>query len=227
MAVVLGPRPVGLLVLLAVVGAAAAHRRRAAAATRRATQLSAAVVELISGLAADLAAGHAPLSALEALADEHLSPPRTPARQQLGHVLRAVAEGGRLGAAIPPGLRRGGQIRGAEGLQSLAAAWQVAELTGASLGRVLTQVVEGLRDQQIAERSVLAALSGARATARLLAALPLLGLVLGTSLGLAPANFLLETLPGRVCLVAGLGLEALGLTWTDRLAEAAVRPVPR
>ncbi|HYN75784.1 MAG TPA: type II secretion system F family protein [Candidatus Limnocylindria bacterium] len=225
--VVLGPGPVGLVVLVGVVAVGAYHRRRSAAASRRATELSTTVVEAIGEFAADLAAGHPPLAALGALAEEHLRPPTTPARQQLGRELRRVEESGRLGAAVPPALRRVGQVRGAEGLHALAAAWQVAERTGAALGPVLAQVSDGLRDQQVAERSVRAALSGARATARLLASLPLVGLLLGTSLGLAPAEFLLGTTPGRVCLVAGLGLEALGLTWTDRMAEAAARPVPR
>jgi tight adherence protein B len=62
-------------------------------------------------------------------------------------------------------------------------------------------------------------LAGARSTARILAALPIFGIALGYSLGARPLTFLTATPAGWLCLAAGLGLTALGLHWTSRLAE--------
>ena len=103
----------------------------------------------------------------------------------------------------------------------------MAEQTGAPLAPVLEQVARGLRDQLAGDRAVAVALAGSRSTARLLAALPLIGLAMGAGLGVSPVGFLLDTPVGRVCLVLGLGLEVAGLAWTDALASAATLPERR
>jgi tight adherence protein B len=57
----------------------------------------------------------------------------------------------------------------------------------------------------------------------MLALLPLVGLLMASGLGAAPAAFLLGTGFGRGCLLLGIGLEVLGLRWTARLAARARR----
>ena len=63
--------------------------------------------------------------------------------------------------------------------------------------------------------------AGPRATARLLAGLPFLGLIMAAVLGADPLAFLFGTLPGLACLLAGVGLNATGALWTHRLARNA------
>jgi tight adherence protein B len=61
------------------------------------------------------------------------------------------------------------------------------------------------------------------ASAAVLAALPLLGLAMGTGVGADPWRVLTTTGPGRVLLVAGVLLELCGLAWSRRLVHRAVR----
>jgi tight adherence protein B len=69
-------------------------------------------------------------------------------------------------------------------------------------------------------RQVSAGLAGARATARLLASLPILGLCLGYAVGARPLTFLTGTQVGWLCLAVGLALAGVGLFWVERLADA-------
>jgi tight adherence protein B len=45
---------------------------------------------------------------------------------------------------------------------------------------------------------------------------------MGAALGARPLAFLFGSLPGLACLLLGLGLDALGLWWTRRLAAGAL-----
>jgi tight adherence protein B len=89
------------------------------------------------------------------------------------------------------------------------------------LASVIDGLAEALRDEQTHREEVALQLAGPRATARLLAGLPLLGLLMAVALGARPFAFLLGTAPGGLCLGLGVGLDALGLWWTRRLATTA------
>ena len=221
---VVGPPGAAVPALVAGVAVFVLLRRRTVVASRAALARTGAVADLATALAADLAAGHAPLAALEALAGEQRAGPANPARTWLAECLTAAVSTARLGGDVPACLRRRAALPGADGLRAVAAGWEVAALSGAALAPVLEQVASGLRDQLAGDRAVAAALAGSRATARLLAGLPVLALVMGAGLGVSPAGFLLGTPAGRVCLVLGLALEGAGLLWTDALAATALRP---
>lgn len=180
-----------------------AWRRRLARSRRQA-----ACVELCDALAAELDGG---LSAVRAL--ERSCGPWS----ELAGVVAAARLGDDVGAA----LRRTAQLPGAEGLRAVAAAWDVAARSGSALSLVLTKVAEGLRNDQEARAEVMAALSPPRATAKLLAALPLFGIGLGFSMGANPLRFLLYTGPGVLCLSIGVVLALLGVWWVELLATAA------
>lgn len=190
-------RPTGVRVLA---------RRRQVAADQ------AAVLEVCDLLAADLAAGRPPEAALAAGA--HRWPPLAP-----------VVEAMRLGADVPDAMRRlAAQRRGAADLRWVAGAWQVAQHSGHGLSAALHRTADGLRARRRTRRLVDSELASARATARLVACLPLAVLLMGSGTGSDPWSFLLGTPVGWVCGALGLGLVALGLGWIERLADRAAAP---
>jgi tight adherence protein B len=65
------------------------------------------------------------------------------------------------------------------------------------------------------------ALAGARATATLLAGLPLVGAGLGFLMGANVVAVLLGTPIGRACLVVGVAAWVVGRRWTRHLVSSA------
>ena len=195
----------GLLVLGAAVGGGrlvSRSRRRRDAEERRQR-----VVEVAESLAGELAAGQPPLTALNHSVEAW--PP-----------MQEVVRAARLGADVPAALRRLAAQSGAEGLHDLAAAWRVAEGTGSGLALALARVAEAARERQSANRMVATELASAQATARLVGALPLMVLVLGSGLGGKPWAFLLDSRVGLVCLAMGLFLMLAGLSWIEHIAAS-------
>ncbi|PKH40682.1 tight adherence protein B [Nocardioides alpinus] len=190
-------------------------RRAALHVLRRRRQVAAdqaAVLEVCDLLAAELAAGRPPGAALSAASERW--PP-----------LVAAVEAVRLGADVPEALRRLAEVRpGAADLRWVAGAWQVAQHSGHGLSAALERTSSGLRARRRTRRLVDSELASARATARLVACLPLAVLVMGSGAGSDPWAFLLATPVGWICLSAGLGLIGLGLWWIERLADRAAAP---
>ncbi len=133
--------------------------------------------------------------------------------------LAALAWGGDM----PTALRTDAQAPGCALLASVAACWSVAEGRGAGLAAALDRLVEADRAAEEVRVQLEAHLAAPRATARMLAALPLLGLLLGASLGGDPVGWLLGSPLGFACLAAGLLLIAAGLLWTARIAARVER----
>ncbi|EEP72892.1 hypothetical protein MCAG_03219 [Micromonospora sp. ATCC 39149] len=106
-------------------------------------------------------------------------------------------------------------------LRQLArAAVRLADRTGAPLAELLERIEA---DARAADRGLAAAAAqaaGARATAWLLAALPLGGIGLGYGVGVDPVAVLLHTPVGGGCAVAAVVLQFVGLLWTERLGAA-------
>ncbi|GAB3958128.1 hypothetical protein GCM10029978_002390 [Actinoallomurus acanthiterrae] len=170
----------------------------------------AAIVELCDGIAAELAAGRPPGAALSGAA-EGLSLPR------FGSVVDAARSGDDVAAC----LERAAEAPGCEGLRLLAGCWRIGVDRGGMLARVIDGLAAALRDEQEHREEIALQLAGPRATARLLAGLPLLGLLMAVALGARPFAFLFGTIPGALCLGLGVTLDILGLWWTRRLAAAA------
>jgi tight adherence protein B len=95
--------------------------------------------------------------------------------------------------------------------------------SGAPMSAVLAVVVDDLVAEHRRRTAVAAALAGTRSSALLMAALPLLGLALGASLGAAPLTVLGATATGHLLVVFAVALEAAGLLWTDAIAVRAGR----
>jgi tight adherence protein B len=198
----------GVLGLTGLGVASAVRRRRAAAAADRASE---EVLAACEALASDLAAGQPPLTTLERLAEEW--PALAPA---------AVA--GRMGADVPTAFRALAERPGCGQLRVLSASWAVAHRTGSGLARSVDRAAESIRSQRRTARLVAGELAAARATARLLAVLPLGVLLLGTGIGGDPVGFLLGTPIGIGCLGAGLALSLAGMRWLEAIADRVLRP---
>jgi tight adherence protein B len=205
-----GPSP--LWPAYASAAAAALHRLRGAVdrGRRETARRRAAVIELCDGIAAELTAGRPPGAALIHIASLVTLPGLT--------TVTAAARGG---DDVATALVRASAAPGCEGLRLLGGCWRIGVERGGMLADVLEGLAEALRDEQAHREDVSLQLAGPRATARLLAGLPLLGLGMAMALGADPLNFLLKTLPGALCLALGVTLDALGLWWTSRLAAAA------
>lgn len=166
------------------------------------------VVGLCDALTAELQSGAPPPVALATVAHEWPE-------------LRPVRDAADLGADVPAVFRRLAGRPGGEPLAAVAAGWEVATRSGAGLAKVLDRIAAVLRDDQDVRREVTASLASPRATALMLAVLPLFGLGLGTSIGADPLGVLLESLPGALCLALGCALAVGGLFWVERIADRA------
>lgn len=171
-----------------------------------------AVLEVCDLLAAELTVGRPPGVALRAAG--LLWPPLAP-----------VVEAFHLGSDVPTALRALARERpGAADLRLVAGAWQVAHHSGHGLASALARTSRGIRARRRTRRLVDSELASARATARLVALLPLAVLLMGSGAGSDPWGFLLATPIGLLCLASGLSLIGLGLWWIERLAAAAATP---
>jgi tight adherence protein B len=108
-------------------------------------------------------------------------------------------------------------------LERITAAVRLSGRTGCSLAAVAAAVEDDLRARHRHRLELRAATAAPRASASLLAGLPLVGLAMGSGVGADPWGVLTGTTAGQVLLVVGVALEAAGLTWSRRLVARALR----
>ena len=124
----------------------------------------------------------------------------------------------RMGGDVAGALRRDGTDEPL--LLSLAALWQICEGSGAAVATALDRLVEGARSTARVRHEIAAQLAGPRATVRVLAALPLVGVGMGLLMGADPLGFLFGSIWGWGCLLIALLLEVAGVVWTRRLVRS-------
>ncbi|MEI5583411.1 MULTISPECIES: type II secretion system F family protein [unclassified Agromyces] len=207
-------------------------RRRADPAA--AVDRIAAVAERLAAL---LGAGLAPAAAWRNVA---LDAPSSGSGYRRGHVSAAPSSDDAVLAAAADAAARGDDVaaaidrvlrdrpEAAPAWSVLAAAWSVAEAAGSPLAACLTVLAGSLRDEAQLRRDARAALAGPAASSRLVAALPVIALVFGATLGFDTVGVLFATPIGLGCLAAGAGLLWAGARWNRALiARATVsRPAP-
>ena len=162
----------------------------------------------VVALAAELRAGQPPSAALLISAG---TPPVWPS------TLAAL----RLDGDIPEALRVDAQVHPV--LRSLAACWEVGSASGSGLAAAVQRLAEASRAAEEVRGELDVQLAGPRATARTLATLPLIGLLLGVLMGADPVGWLLGSALGVGCLAGGALLTGLGILWTSRIAAGVER----
>ena len=154
-----------LLVAVTAVRLVAQHRRRRSARRTRADVAHACTV-----LASYLRVGQVPSAALAIAAADC-------------EVLRDGHHAHSLGGDVVHVWRQQARRAGYGGLLELARAWQVSVETGAPMSSTLDQVAASLSADQELIRVVNSELAAARATSKVMAALPLCGIGIGYLLG--------------------------------------------
>lgn len=139
----------------------------------------------------------------------------------LGEAQGAVLAAARFGGDVPQALRAAASEPGAAGLLGLAACWRVAVDSGGGLAAGLARLENALRAERDQRADLRVRLSTARSTAALLAALPVVGLLMGIGLGADPLRVLLHTPAGIGCLAVGAALEGAGIWWAVRIMRRA------
>ncbi|MGY1812987.1 type II secretion system F family protein [Blastococcus sp. SYSU D00820] len=199
-----------LVAALAAVGGFAAgrawHRRRRERDAERGLD---ALAEALGALAAELRSGR-PLEAATTAAAGACPDPHT--GRLLARAVRA-----------PAGAPSEGRSEQDRALARVAAGVLLSARTGCSLAAVLGAVEDDLRARRRHREELRVATAGPRASALLLAGLPLLALAMGGGVGADPWGVLTGTATGQVLLLLGVALEAAGLAWTARLLRRAVR----
>lgn len=200
----------GAVVGVGVVGVARmVLLRRRRAVRRRSTETD--VAEACVAMSAELTAG---VAAHDALRHAGSSWP-----DLFGAAAGAVGLGGDPVRA----LRQSAARPGAGSLAAVAAGWQVSERTGAGLAEVLLGVADSLRAEAVVRREAASQLASVRATSRLLAALPVVTLLLFSAGDGGPVRFLVGDPVGLACLVLAAGLVAAGVFWVDRMSRQVTR----
>lgn len=183
------------------------HRTTRIRARREGRSLSNAL-ELLT---AELRAGAHPVRAFDVAAIEVAGP--------VGSGLQTVAARARLGADVAAGLRAvAARSRLPRQWEQLAACWQLAADHGLPIGVLMRAAQLDIAERLRYAAQVDAGMAGARATAVILAALPVLGVALGELLGAASTTFLTRGAGGWVLLV-GVGLLCAGVLWSGRITD--------
>ena len=170
-------------------------------------------IRWVDALVAELRAGRPPRTALVAASATSTS------------LCPRATGAARLGGDVAQALRDDAAESRQSILTQVAACWAVSETSGAGLVAALEQVVAGARADEEVRHEIEAQIAAPRATARLLAVLPLVGIALGTALGASPLTWLTGSAIGLAVLAAGLLGIAGGLIWTSRMVSALEREV--
>lgn len=202
--------PVTVMAATAIVGATVALRFRRRRRLQRRAAESVALQAALDVLVGELRVGAHPVAAFDVAANE--------VDGAVAASLRAVAARARLGADVAAGLRSVARLSPLPAhWERLAVYWHLAHTHGLAIATLMQTAQRDIVERERFSARVAAGMAGARATAAVLAALPVLGVGLGQLIGADPAGFLLSGGAGGWLLVIGVTLACVGLLWSDRI----------
>lgn len=212
---------VGVGVVLAAGCAAGAVlvQVRARRRVRRGVAAMAGLAEALRAMAGDLRAGAHPATAAESAAQE--------AGPDIAPIFRAIAVSVRLGGEPEAGLAElpAGAVPLPVGLlERVTTAWSLARRHGLALADIVDAVHRDVATRARLAGALDARMAGPRASALILAGLPVLGVLLGEAMGAEPLAVLLTTTPGQALLAVGAALLLGGVAWTSAITG---RVLPR
>jgi tight adherence protein B len=206
--------PLTTVLAATVFAATASLRFRRRRRSRLGMAESRALETAIDVLVGELRVGAHPARAFAVAADETAGP--------VADSCRAVAARARLGADVTAGLRSVAETSALPAQWArLAVCWQLAAEHGLAMSTLMRAAQRDIVERQRFSGQVMSAMAGARATAAILAGLPVLSVVLGQLIGADPAAFLLAGHVGGWLLVIGVTLVCGGLLWSDRITDRA------
>jgi tight adherence protein B len=207
--------PVAVVLAGATVGATLLLRRRRLTARRRIERERVALETALDVLVGELRAGAHPVAAFHSAATEALG--------TVGASFEAVAARAVLGADVAAGLRdvAAASARPAH-WERLAICWELAQKHGVAMAPLMRAAQRDIVERARFDAKVAAGMAGARATATVLAALPLAGVALGELIGAHPVRFLVGSEAGGWLLLVGAVLACCGLLWSDRITGQAL-----
>ncbi|OBH49115.1 type II secretion system F family protein [Mycobacterium sp. E2479] len=204
--------PLTTVLSIAVVGATAGLRYRRRWRIRRATAEGHALQSVLEVLVGELRAGSHPVRAFCVAADDTTG--------AVAISLRSVAARARLGADVASGLAAAARHSALPThWERLALCWRLASDNGLGIATLMRAAQRDIAERQRFSARVSSSMAGARATAAILAALPVLGVILGQLIGARPLPFLLGGHAGGWLLLVGSALACVGLLWADRIAD--------
>jgi tight adherence protein B len=208
LALVLGPAlVVPAVALVGIAGPVGLWLARA----RRARARTAALPAALDVVAGELRAGGTVRSALPALARRG---------GPLGADVARVQNRLSLGASLDTALERWSEERPDPGLRAVAGALAVADGVGGRAASALDGLARSLRDDQGAVAEARALSAQARLSAVVVGAAPLAYLGFEALTDPSSVGVLVTTPLGQLCLVLGLGLEALAALWMRHIVGA-------
>lgn len=224
-AFVLGGMSVAVAVAIVVVTAVWLRR------TRRAERDFACELDdmllALSLIIAELSVGAPPVRACEVAIGELRRREGSTSRNRRSSIadgLEAMAGRASLGGSVIDAVATdpaADAIRGARSgiasWQRIGVAWHTAERHGLPMVDMLGALRSDLQSRRGFVERTRAGLSGPRATAMVLAGLPLLGVALGQATGARPVQILLGGGLGGILLVVGTALAATGVAWSERI----------
>lgn len=204
--------PLPTMLAVIVLGATTALRFRRRHRAWRGAQEDRALETALDVLVGELRVGAHPVQAFGVAAEE--------AGGTVGGSLRAVAARARLGADVAAGLRASARASARSAhWERLAVSWQLASEHGLAIAILMRSAQRDIAERQRFSARVTSGMAGARATAAILAGLPVLGVAMGQLIGARPVGFLLGTHAGGWLLLVGVALTCAGLWWSDRITD--------
>jgi Flp pilus assembly protein TadB len=143
------------------------------------------------------------------------------APQDLAGGLREIANAAARGRPLRAAIDRWSETTPGRGVGLAAAALGLGAELGGSAARSLDAVAGTLRDRIAARREVRALSAQARMSALVIGIAPLVFLLVVASADPSAIGFLFGSPVGWACLASGVGLDALGAWWMQRIVAGA------